>query len=121
MPTSDEFDTMESFFVNRDGGFFPIGEVESFDFTTTADENCDEEWVLNFHDGASIQVSSIVIGKHISAKRFKKLLMSVGMERDYAELAVIITRMKKIPYGEAWVGCSIMGWQGFLSWLCEYA
>ena len=121
MPTSDEFDTMEGFFVNRDGGFFPIGEVESVDTITTTDEDSDENWVVNFHDGASIQVGSIIIGKHISAKRFKKLLMSIGLERNYAEMAVIVTRLKGIPYGEAWTGCSIMGWKGFFSWLCEYA
>ena len=39
MPTSDESDTMEGFFVNRDGGFFPIGEVESFDVITTTEKD----------------------------------------------------------------------------------
>lgn len=120
MPTSNEFDTMEGFLVNGNGEFFPMGEVKSFDITTT-DEDCDEEYFLNLHDGTSIQVSSIIIGKHISAKRFKKLLMSIGMKRNYAEIAVIVTRLKGIPYGDAWTGCSIMGWKGFFSWLCEYA
>lgn len=120
MPTHDEFDTLNGFMVNEDGEYFPLGEIKSLDVTTTKDDS-DDEWVLNFKDSASFKVDSVILGKRISAKRFKKLLMSIGMQRNIAEMAVIITRLKGIPYGDAWIGCSIMGWQNYISWMLEYA
>ena len=124
MPTHYEFDTLNGFMmVNEAGEYFPLGEIKSLDITTTENDGNDgnDEWVLNFKDGASFKVGAAILGKRISAKRFKKLLMSIGMQRNIAEMAVIVTRLKGIPYGDAWVGCSIMGWQNYISWMLEYA
>lgn len=122
MPTHYEFDTLNGFMVNEAGEYFPLGEIKSLDITTTENDGNDE-WVLNFKDRAAFKIGDaiLILGKRISAKRFKKLLMSIGMQRDIAEMAVIVTRLKSIPYGDAWIGCSIMGWQKYILWMLEYA
>lgn len=122
MPTHDGVNTFNGFMVNEAGEYFPLGEIKSLDITTTENDGNDE-WVLNFKDEAAFKIGDAILihGKRISAKRFKKLLMSIGMQRNIAEMAVIVTRLKGIPYGDAWVGCSIMGWQNYISWMLEYA